>query len=252
MPKTNNMHDSTEPSTIATDDVVTTTPVPDVGTTYAKVATTGIVIEETVETVESTSVEPVANPSATDEQKKLKNITCIIHCNADDDLSEKFVHLHDFKKKYGLKFSHHKTCIIFNLKSEHLTELNALVKFKVSSYMNSSQYVCEKDIADKLMSRHDSFLRMNYYDGSVVFSSRTPIRIHNILVRNLFKDFEQQFDTKNYIITTKNDDKEDHVPVKKTEWSDVSNYKNKSKYNNNKVIKEPAVNRRPVAPKVRS
>ncbi len=142
------------------------------------------------------------NQMADSTQNKPRIITCFVHYNNTDDQSKIFDVLKDFRTRHGLKFSHHQGYIFFTLSSEHLDELSKARPFKVSKFQTKSEFVCSKEVADKLIGQKDSFVRMFWNDetGKVTFVSRTLSRVHGQLVRRIFKDSEQQFDRDQYQI----------------------------------------------------
>ena len=138
-----------------------------------------------------------------DQTPRPKNITGFIHYNDNDDQSKMFETLNTFRKEKGLKFSHHKNIVFFSLSSEYLGDLaNAGRSFKISKFQTRSTFKCSKEVAEKLMSQKDSFLRMSYSeeDSVLTFFSRTTSRVHGFLVRRIFKDSEQTFVRENYSV----------------------------------------------------
>ena len=141
--------------------------------------------------------------------QKPKIVTGFIHYDKDDDLTKIFNVLQDFRGNYGLKFSHHRGQIFFSVRSDHLDELYAKQPFKVSKYSTRTTYECDQTCGNKLVSQRDSFLRMTYQDGKVIFSSRTPPRIHYQLVQRVFKDTNTFFDKQKYVLSRKNGEREE-------------------------------------------
>lgn len=138
----------------------------------------------------------------TDSATKNKIITCFVHYNKSDDQSKLFDILRDFRTRCSLKFSHHPGYIFFTLSSEYLNEFSQVRPFKISKFISKSQYTCDKNTADLLMKQRDSFVRMIWGDDNcMTFLSRTPTRIHNQLVRRIFKDSAQEFDRNSYTYT---------------------------------------------------
>jgi hypothetical protein len=204
-------------------------------------------------------------------ENKQKIITCFIHYNDTDDLSKTFDILHDFRTRYGLKYSHNRGYIFFTLLSDHLEELSKVRPFKVSKFQTRSEYSCSKEVIDKLMKQRDSFIRVKWNDdeNKIIFISRMVSRIHTKLIKRIFKDSDQEFDYNSYkIIKSENDEtnteantegnneintteKVDDFTIvenKKLKFSKVrgQNVKNKTKYEpKNKIEKESS------SPKIR-
>jgi hypothetical protein len=122
-------------------------------------------------------------------------ITCFIHYSDNDNQEQIFEVLKTFRKEKGLKFSHHRGYIFFTLLSTYLDEFSKVRPFKISRFQTKSEYKCTKEVADKLMSQKDSFIRMNWSDEDSIltFLSRTTSRIHGQLVRRIFNDSQQEF-----------------------------------------------------------
>lgn len=135
-------------------------------------------------------------------EDRVKNITCFIRYNEDDNLEAIFNTLKDFKSNHGLKWSHHKDIIFFQTSSENLEEFSKVQKFKVSKYQAKAFYKCSKEDADKLMSQKDSFLRMRWDEESnqVIFLSRTTFKVHRRLIRRIFNDSEVEFDKDSFSV----------------------------------------------------
>jgi hypothetical protein len=130
----------------------------------------------------------------------VRNVTGYIHFNKDDDLSKIFAVLHKFRANYGLKYSHHRDFIFFSVKSDCLTELAKEQPFRISHYRSKSEYKCSKEVADKLLSVRDSFVRLSWMEteGVVQFLSRTIGRVHNYLVQRIFKSASETYNRSNY------------------------------------------------------
>lgn len=137
------------------------------------------------------------------EQKK-KIMTGFIHYGKSDDLIEIFKILNDFRKNNGLKYTHQsiENKIFFNISSEHLNSFSKKRPFKISKYQTKSEYKCDKDISNKLMSLKDSFVRMLWDENTqtLTFLSRTPSKVHTNLLKRIFKDSEVEFIKENYIM----------------------------------------------------
>ena len=152
-------------------------------------------------------------------ENKLKIMTGFIYYNKAEDLTELFETLNEFRKNYGLKYSHQKfsSKIYFNINSEHLGTLYKKKQFKISRFQTKSEYKCEKKTADKLMRQRDSFIRMDWNDetDTLTFMSRTESKHHSNLVKRIFKDSKITIDMSNYQVlrdylkNTKNNKKDD-------------------------------------------
>ena len=150
---------------------------------------------------------------------KLKIMTGFIYYNKAEDLTELFETLNEFRKNYGLKYSHQKfsSKIYFNINSEHLGTLYKEKQFKISRFQTKSEYKCEKKTADKLMRQRDSFIRMDWNEetNTLTFMSRTESKHHSNLVKRIFRDSKITIDMSNYRVlrdylkNTKNDKKDE-------------------------------------------
>jgi hypothetical protein len=143
-------------------------------------------------------------------EQKPKIVTGFIHYDKEDDLTKIFNVLQDFRSRRGLKFSHHRGQIFFSIRSEHLDELHTMQQYKISKYSTRTTYECDQIFGNRLVSQRDSFLRMTYQDDAVLFSSRTPPRIHYQLVQRVFKDTNSFFDKQKYILCKKDNDNENN------------------------------------------
>lgn len=125
---------------------------------------------------------------------KPKIITGYILYNKKDNLSKLFETFNEFRVKYNLKYSHYESIIYFNVNSEHLNDIYKILPFQISKYHTKSIYNCNKDIADLLLSRKDSFVRMRWDDitESLSFTSRTTPKIHQELVKRIFNENPRQ------------------------------------------------------------
>ena len=139
-------------------------------------------------------------------EQKPKIVTGFIHYDKEDDLTKIFNVLQDFRSRRGLKFSHHRGQIFFSVRSEHLDELHTMQQYKISKYSTRTTYECDQIFGNRLVSQRDSFLRMTYQDDAVLFSSRTPPRIHYQLVQRVFKDTNSFFDKQKYVLCKKDND----------------------------------------------
>jgi len=189
----------------------------------------------------------------TPNEEKSKIICCFIHYNKDDDLTQIFDIIRDFRSRYGLKFTHHRGFIFFTLKSEHLDELAKVRPFKVSKFITRSEYKCTKEVADTIISQRDSFIRMIWDEEQelLLFQSRTKVRIHNQLVQRIFEVSTQEFNKDNYFVQKDENEEPDNTDEieKKTNkkiadaksipegFTPVTYKKNKVKYNNKESTK---------------
>jgi len=135
-------------------------------------------------------------------ENKPRFITCFIHYSENDNQEQIFEVLKRFRKEKGLKFSHHRGYIFFTLLSTHLDELSRVRPFKISRFQTKSVYNCSKEVADKLMSQKDSFIRMNWDEeaNTLTFLSRTVSRVHGQLIRRIFRDSQEEFIRTEYTI----------------------------------------------------
>lgn len=131
----------------------------------------------------------------------IRNVTGYIHFNKDEDLTKIFETLRTFRTTHRLKYYHHRQgFVFFSVKSDCLAELAKVQPFKVSHYSSKSTYSCTKDVADKLVAVRDSFVRLSWDEssGTVQFLSRTIGRVHNELVRRVFKASGETFERELY------------------------------------------------------
>ena len=135
---------------------------------------------------------------------KSKIIIGFIHYGESDNLSKLFETLHEFRKKYGLKYTHQskEKIIFFNISSEYLEEFGKVQPFTISRFQTKSEYLCDKEIAIKLQKQRDSFIRMMWDEESTIltFMSRTSSVIHNNLIKRIFNDSQIEFQKNNYKI----------------------------------------------------
>ena len=153
-----------------------------------------------------------------DKTNKPKIMTGFIHYNDSVDLSSLFKTLGAFRQNYGLKYSHQGSVrlVFFNISSEHLGELAKVTPFKISRFQTKTEYQCDKETADKLMSQKDSFVRMLWDENTniLTFMSRTTSKVHGNLVRRIFKDSDVNLNREFYKVireetTDGGDDKDD-------------------------------------------
>jgi len=169
-------------------------------------------------------------------------ITCFIHYSDDDNQEQIFEVLKTFRKEKGLKFSHHRGYIFFTLLSTYLDEFSKVRPFKISRFQTKSEYKCTKEVAEKLMSQKDSFIRMIWSDEDelLTFLSRTTSRVHGQLVRRIFRDSQQEFVRTQYkVLRDENVDSLSQEDKNKSESSDVDGF---TRVVDKKVIKRNVVN----------
>jgi hypothetical protein len=143
-------------------------------------------------------------------ETKPKNVTCYIKYDYkndnDEEVNKIFTNLHELKSKFHLKFSNHPDCGITMLifSRDNFSEFKEKLNFSVSKYTSVTKYCCDQQTADKLKLQKDSFLRLHYEDGLLLFTSRTPLNVHKKLVKRVFKDSEVVFDKANLVLGTDN------------------------------------------------
>ncbi len=143
---------------------------------------------------------------------KTKIITGYIYYDEKtDDVSKLFDILNSFRKNNGLKYSHQskESIVFFNINTKHLDALSKVRPYQISKFQSKTEYTCDKNTSEQLMKQKDSFLRMLWDDSRnvLVFLSRTPTRIHNNLVRRIFKDSNVEFNRDNYVNLKKSSNK---------------------------------------------
>lgn len=128
------------------------------------------------------------------ENNKPKIITGYILYNKKDNLTQLFEKFNEFRVKYNLKYSHYESIIYFNVNSEHLNDIYKILPFQISKYHTKSVYNCNKETADLLLSRKDSFVRMRWDEETELLSfiSRTTPKIHQELVKRIFNENPRQ------------------------------------------------------------
>jgi hypothetical protein len=140
-----------------------------------------------------------------------------------DDVKKIFSTINDLKAKFHLKFSNHPECgiimLLFN--RDNFAEFKKELDFSVSKYTSVTKYTCDNDTAEKLKQQKDSFLRLHYDEGMLLFTSRTPLNVHKKLVKRIFKDSEVEFNKFNLVFTqNKNDDSTNNESTNNNESSD--------------------------------
>jgi hypothetical protein len=141
------------------------------------------------------------------ETKKNANVTCYrkydYKNDNPEDVKKIFASINELKSKFHLKFSNHPECgiimLLFN--RENFTEFKKELDFSVSKYTSVTKYTCDVATAEKLKQQKDSFLRLHYDDGMLLFTSRTPLNVHKKLVKRIFKDSEVEFNKSNLVFT---------------------------------------------------
>jgi hypothetical protein len=143
-------------------------------------------------------------------ETKPKNVTCYIKYDYkndnNDEVNKIFTNLQELKSKFHLKFSNHPDCGITMLifSRDNFSDFKEKLNFSVSKYTSVTKYSCDQQTADKLKLQKDSFLRLHYEDGLLLFTSRTPLNVHKKLVKRVFKDSEVEFDKANLVLGTDN------------------------------------------------
>lgn len=143
-------------------------------------------------------------------ETKPKNVTCYIKYDYKNDNTEEvnkiFTSLQELKSKFHLKFSNHPDCGITMLIfcRDNFSDFKEKLNFSVSKYTSVTKYTCDQQTADKLKLQKDSFLRLHYEDGLLLFTSRTPLNVHKKLVKRVFKDSEVEFDKANLVLGSDN------------------------------------------------
>jgi hypothetical protein len=145
------------------------------------------------------------------ETKKNANVTCYrkydYKNDNQEDVKKIFASINELKSKFHLKFSNHPECgiimLLFN--RDNFAEFKKELDFSVSKYTSVTKYTCDVETAEKLKQQKDSFLRLHYDEGMLLFTSRTPLNVHKKLVKRIFKDSEVEFDKSNLVFTQNQD-----------------------------------------------
>jgi hypothetical protein len=157
-------------------------------------------------------------PQTENTSTKPKNVTCYIKydykSDNTDEVNQIFTSLQELKTKYHLKFSNHPDCGITMLIfcRDNFSEFREKLNFSVSKYTSVTKYSCDQETADKLKLQKDSFLRLHYENGLLLFSSRTPLNVHKKLVKRVFKDSEVEFDKANLVLGQENNSTDKQSP----------------------------------------
>jgi hypothetical protein len=170
------------------------------------------------------------------ETKKNANVTCYrkydYKNDNPEDVKKIFSTINELKTKFHLKFSNHPECgiimLLFN--RDNFAEFKKELDFSVSKYTSVTKYTCDVSTAEKLKQQKDSFLRLHYDDGMLLFTSRTPLNVHKKLVKRIFKDSEVEFNKSNLVFTQNQDDESESKSknVSSDGFQTVSHKKSKS------------------------
>ena len=168
------------------------------------------------------------------ETKKNANVTCYrkydYKNDNPEDVKKIFATINDLKSKFHLKFSNHPECgiimLLFN--RDNFAEFKKELDFSVSKYTSVTKYTCDVITAEKLKQQKDSFLRLHYDDGMLLFTSRTPLNVHKKLVKRIFKDSEVEFNKSNLVFTQNQGEESNSKAVSADGFQTVSNKKSKS------------------------
>ncbi len=167
------------------------------------------------------------------ETKKNANVTCYrkydYKNDNPEDVKKIFATINDLKSKFHLKFSNHPECgiimLLFN--RDNFSEFKKELDFSVSKYTSVTKYTCDVATAERLKQQKDSFLRLHYDDGMLLFTSRTPLNVHKKLVKRIFKDSEVEFNKSNLVFTQNQGDESNSKAVSADGFQTVSHKKSK-------------------------
>jgi len=167
------------------------------------------------------------------ETKKNANVTCYrkydYKNDNPEDVKKIFASINELKSKFHLKFSNHPECgiimLLFN--RDNFAEFKKELDFSVSKYTSVTKYTCDVATAEKLKQQKDSFLRLHYDDGMLLFTSRTPLNVHKKLVKRIFKDSEIEFNKSNLVFTQNQGDESNSKVVSSDGFQTVSHKKSK-------------------------
>jgi hypothetical protein len=165
------------------------------------------------------------------ETKKNANVTCYrkydYKNDNPDDVKKIFASINELKSKFHLKFSNHPECgiimLLFN--RDNFAEFKKELDFSVSKYTSVTKYTCDVETSEKLKQQKDSFLRLHYDDGMLLFTSRTPLNVHKKLVKRIFKDSEVEFNKSNLVFTQNQGDESNSKGVSADGFQTVSHQK---------------------------
>jgi hypothetical protein len=167
------------------------------------------------------------------ETKKNANVTCYrkydYKNDNPEDVKKIFASINELKSKFHLKFSNHPECgiimLLFN--RDNFAEFKKELDFSVSKYTSVTKYTCDVATAEKLKQQKDSFLRLHYDDGMLLFTSRTPLNVHKKLVKRIFKDSEVEFNKSNLVFSQNQGDESNSKGVSTDGFQTVSHKKTK-------------------------
>jgi hypothetical protein len=167
------------------------------------------------------------------ETKKNANVTCYrkydYKNDNPEDVKKIFASINELKSKFHLKFSNHPECgiimLLFN--RDNFAEFKKELDFSVSKYTSVTKYTCDVATAEKLKQQKDSFLRLHYDEGMLLFTSRTPLNVHKKLVKRIFKDSEVEFNKSNLVFTQNQGDESNSKGVSSDGFQTVSHKKTK-------------------------
>jgi hypothetical protein len=167
------------------------------------------------------------------ETKKNANVTCYrkydYKNDNPEDVKKIFATINELKSKFHLKFSNHPECgiimLLFN--RDNFAEFKKELDFSVSKYTSVTKYTCDVATSEKLKQQKDSFLRLHYDDGMLLFTSRTPLNVHKKLVKRIFKDSEVEFNKSNLVFTQNQGDESNSKDVSADGFQTVTHKKSK-------------------------
>ena len=171
------------------------------------------------------------------ETKKNANVTCYrkydYKNDNPEDVKKIFTSINELKSKFHLKFSNHPECNIIMLlfNRDNFAEFKKELDFSVSKYTSVTKYTCDVATSEKLKQQKDSFLRLHYDEGMLLFTSRTPLNVHKKLVKRIFKDSEVEFNKSNLVFTQNQGDEFNTKDVSADGFQTVSHKKTKPSQN---------------------
>jgi hypothetical protein len=186
------------------------------------------------------------------ETKKNANVTCYrkydYKNDNPEDVKKIFASINELKSKFHLKFSNHPECgiimLLFN--RDNFAEFKKELDFSVSKYTSVTKYTCDVATSEKLKQQKDSFLRLHYDDGMLLFTSRTPLNVHKKLVKRIFKDSEVEFNKSNLVFTQNQGDESNSKAVSADGFQTVSHKKTKSTHQTQQsTTEQPATRGQP-------
>jgi len=171
------------------------------------------------------------------ETKKNANVTCYrkydYKNDNPEDVKKIFTSINELKSKFHLKFSNHPECNIIMLlfNRDNFAEFKKELDFSVSKYTSVTKYTCDVATSEKLKQQKDSFLRLHYDEGMLLFTSRTPLNVHKKLVKRIFKDSEVEFNKSNLVFTQNQGDEFNTKDVSSDGFQTVIHKKTKPSQN---------------------